>query len=217
VTDALPSPLARALEKRGGVPRSARACIDEQLAQGVPAQRLRDRIERRWFMHYSNLTAREIGPRADDLALELVAPTGCRPDCEDGSLLDDSRSCPDCTTPRTQIAFTGDDRGPRATEDGYRQAAAGIRQEMRTGRRSLNAAEERARAERGDVPDQRDARGRRIPETALCAGCRQDVVPVKRWQEQMYCRSCVDACRACSAIHPVTELDDRLLCDDCRS
>jgi hypothetical protein len=149
VTAAIPRPLMAALQQRGGVPHQVRLEVDRQLRAGVQPQVIRDRLERRWFLRYSNLTGRDLLERADGIALEIVEPPACPAQrCEDGQLLDDSGSCPVCRPNGTTVNFTGSDRGERATPAAYQRAAAGIRSRLREGHRSLQAAEERARASR---------------------------------------------------------------------
>lgn len=101
VLRALPAPLIRACG--GTTPKTAMDLVREQLQNGVPAQRLAGRIERRWFQQWAHRPlsrprtdqAQPYGP--DDVAVWLVAPTGCRADCEDGWRPDDpGLSCPAC-------------------------------------------------------------------------------------------------------------------------
>ncbi|WP_405363334.1 hypothetical protein OG535_38225 [Kitasatospora sp. NBC_00085] len=207
---AIPSPLMAALGKRGGIPQTVRGEIGRQLEGGVSPQRLRDRVERRWFLRYSHLTGEALLSRADEIALELVLPPQCpRGVCEDGWLLDDTGSCPECL-PNATVVDVADDvsDGRQAGPETYRRAAAAVRARMRGGHRSLHAAEERARTERHE-------HGRRIPVTMQCAGCRQNAVPALRWQGRPYCRPCLDSCRGCAVIQPVATLSAEHLCAAC--
>ncbi|MFJ2776915.1 hypothetical protein [Kitasatospora sp. NPDC087315] len=207
---AIPRPLMVALEKRGGIPHTVRGEIGRQIEGGVAPQRLRDRVERRWFLRYSHLTGEALLSRADDIALELVLPPQCpRGACEDGWLLDDSGSCPECLPSATVVDVADNlSHGRQAGPETYRRAAASVRAQLRSGHRSLHAAEERARAER-------DEHGRRVPVTMRCAGCQETVVPALRWQGRPYCRPCLGSCRGCSAIQPVVMLSEEHLCADC--
>jgi hypothetical protein len=217
VTAAIPRPLMAALQQRGGVPHQVRLEVDRQLRAGVQPQVIRDRLERRWFLRYSNLTGRDLLERADGIALEIVEPPACPAQrCEDGQLLDDSGSCPVCRPNGTTVNFTGSDRGERATPAAYQRAAAGIRSRLREGHRSLQAAEERARAEGGHAVVERDERGRRVPVTMLCAGCGEVGVPALRWEGRPYCSPCLGQCRGCSKVHPLRVLDDGRLCPECQ-
>jgi len=216
ISAAIPSPLMRALERRGGIPHTVRGSLTQQLEDGIPPQRLRDRIERRWFLHHAHTSGSDLLVRADEIALQLVAPPECRPGCEDGWMLDDSGSCAACKPNGTRVDITGNESdGPRSSPTTYGRAAASVRNRMRDGRRSLQAAEERAHAEHDHVPVQRDERGRRIPVTAICAGCREEAVPVLRQGEDVYCRPCVGSCLGCSKVHPLTSLEDAGVCAAC--
>jgi hypothetical protein len=83
--------------------------IQQLLGQRTAAE-LRDRIERRWFGRYSNLTGPELETRADKIAWELLVPGSCpAPDCEDGWLRDDSGSCPRCRKASSVVHMTGED------------------------------------------------------------------------------------------------------------
>jgi hypothetical protein len=191
--------------------------VDRQLRAGIRPQAIRDRLERRWFLRYSNLTGRDLLERADDIAMLLVEPASCPAQrCDDGWLIDDSGSCPVCRPNGTTVHFTGSDRGERATPAAYQRAAAGIRSRLREGHRSLQAAEERARAEGGHAVGGRDERGRRVPVTMVCTGCGEQSVPALRWEGRPYCSPCLGQCRGCSKVYPLRVLDGGRLCRECQ-
>ncbi|GAA1073402.1 MULTISPECIES: hypothetical protein [Kitasatospora] len=134
---AVPGPLMRALDQRGGLPHTVRQDIARQLAEGTPATRLRDRMERRWWERYAQLTAPELLQRADDIALDLVAAPTCPLGCEDGWLPDESRVCPWCRPNNTVIDVAPDEEpaGRRLEPEEQARRAAEVRAAMRAGRR----------------------------------------------------------------------------------
>jgi hypothetical protein len=133
VLQAMPGPLIEVLGQRGGVPHNVFRLVEEQL-QYRTAVELRERIERRWFKFFSNLTGPELGQWGDQVAWELLAPGDCpSPNCEDGWLRDDSGSCPQCRKASSVVHMTDEDhRGaPTATP----QYAAMMTEAMRDERR----------------------------------------------------------------------------------
>ncbi|MGW2255153.1 hypothetical protein ACWCXH_33950 [Kitasatospora sp. NPDC001660] len=112
----------------------------------IPARRLIERIERRWWRTWAHL---RLTYGADDIhtpdecAYHLVVPSRCAdPDCEDGWLSDADKNCPRCYAPleddnrrperpvREVLATAGAD-GNRAGPQRTAAAAALIRQELR--------------------------------------------------------------------------------------
>ncbi|MEY9844098.1 hypothetical protein [Streptacidiphilus sp. MAP5-3] len=133
VLQAMPGPLTEVLGKRGGVPHNVFRLVDQQLQYRTAAE-LRDRIERRWFKLFSNLTQPELKARADQIAWDLVAPGDCpAPECEDGWLRDDSGSCPHCRKPSSVFHMTGEDHrdAPSASPRYAAQLAEAMRDERR--------------------------------------------------------------------------------------
>ncbi len=132
VTEGLPGPLLAALVRRGGIPHDVRTLVLDQLGQRS-ADDLRLRAERRWYQRYSNLTGPEIADRADRLAYELLAPSGCEVAlCEDGWLLDDSGSCR-CRPARPVIDTTGGEGTgrPRSSPEFVTEMVAALRTQRR--------------------------------------------------------------------------------------
>ncbi|MEY9877941.1 glutaredoxin [Streptacidiphilus sp. MAP12-33] len=116
VLQAMPGPLTEALRQHGGVPNNVFRLVDQQL-QYRTAVELRERIERRWYKLFSNLTGPELVQRGDQIAWDLLAPNDCSsPACEDGWLRDDSGSCPQCRKTSSVFHMTGEDHrdAPRA-------------------------------------------------------------------------------------------------------
>ncbi|GHH67808.1 hypothetical protein GCM10018781_23650 [Kitasatospora indigofera] len=106
-----------ALVRHGGIPQTVRVLVIDQFAHRGPED-LRLRVERRWFQRYSHPTGPEIAQRADHLAYDLLAPSGCEmAQCEDGWLLDDSGGCHRCRTRRTVVDTTlvEPSAGPRSS------------------------------------------------------------------------------------------------------
>lgn len=133
VTEGLPGALKDALVQRGGIPHRVRELVLDQL-QYRTATELRDRIERRWFLRFSNLTGPEIAQRADTIVYELLAAGDCTSlHCEDGWLRDDSGSCPKCRKNRSQFNMRPEDLAVdrRASPEFAAQVAAALRQERR--------------------------------------------------------------------------------------
>jgi hypothetical protein len=133
VLQAMPSPLTEVLAKRGGVPHNVLRLAEQQL-QYRTAVELRERIERRWFKFFSNLTGPELGQRGDKIAWDLLTPGDCSsPNCEDGWLRDDSGSCPQCRKTSSVFHMTNEDQrdAPTATP----QYAAMMTEAMRDERR----------------------------------------------------------------------------------
>ncbi|MFJ5927625.1 hypothetical protein ACIQF6_34020 [Kitasatospora sp. NPDC092948] len=136
VTEAYPTVLCGILNQHeGGLPREVPEIIWEQLQQGyrTPAQ-LRNRVEQRWFLRYSNLTRSELRKRADEIAIALVVPSQCpNPDCEDGVLLTSARTCGRCLPARSEFHMRAEDvpDGQRSTPAAVAGAAAAIRARMR--------------------------------------------------------------------------------------
>ncbi|MFC8448158.1 hypothetical protein [Kitasatospora sp. NPDC057223] len=132
VTEGLPGPLLAALVRRGGIPHDVRTLVLDQLGRRSAGD-LRLRAERRWFQRYSNLTGPEIADRADRLAYELLAPSGCEVAlCEDGWLLDDSGSCR-CRPSRSVVDTTGSEGTgrPRSSPEFVTEVVAALRAERR--------------------------------------------------------------------------------------
>ncbi|MFJ6140550.1 hypothetical protein [Kitasatospora sp. NPDC092286] len=134
VTEGYPRVLLGILNKLGGLPHVVRPLIHHELASRTPAQ-LRERIERRWYLHYAQLSKPELTDRADIIAEDLVRSSDCpEPRCEDGWLLDHNRSCVRCRPGRTEVHLTGRDEiveGPRSSPETVARAAAEIRARMR--------------------------------------------------------------------------------------
>ncbi|MFD8597499.1 hypothetical protein ACFV1L_21095 [Kitasatospora sp. NPDC059646] len=136
VTEAYPAVLCAVLNRyEGGLPREVPEIIWEQIQQGdrTPAQ-LRNRVEQRWFLRYSNLTRSELRERADEIAIALVAPSKCpNPDCEDGVLLTSARTCGRCLPARSEFHMRAEDvpDGRRSSPAAVAGAAAAIRARMR--------------------------------------------------------------------------------------
>lgn len=133
VVQGMPGPLGEVLGKRGGVPHNVFRLIDQQL-QYRSADELRDRIERRWFGRFSNLTGPELQERADQIAWDLLVPGDCpAADCEDGWLRDDSGSCPQCRKGGSVFHMTGEDHldAPVASPRYAGQVAEGMRDQRR--------------------------------------------------------------------------------------
>ncbi|GAA4882802.1 hypothetical protein [Kitasatospora terrestris] len=137
VTSAIPAPLMRALEPRGGVPHAVRQEIERQLAEGVPASQLRERVERRWYERYAHVNGAELPMRADEIALALVAGSECPLGCEDGWLVADSRVCPWCRPNGTVVDNHPDDLTGGRRLPGPEQVARAeeVRALMRNSRR----------------------------------------------------------------------------------
>ncbi|MFD9127756.1 hypothetical protein [Kitasatospora sp. NPDC059571] len=135
VAAAVPGPLMRALDRRGGMPHGMRQEIARQLADGTSAARLRERIERRWWERYAHLPGPDLLERADDIALDLVAVPTCPLGCEDGWLIEQSRVCPWCRPNGTVIDVHEEDGGRRLDADGQARRAAEVRAAMRANRR----------------------------------------------------------------------------------
>ncbi|MFC6599057.1 hypothetical protein [Kitasatospora paranensis] len=137
VAAAMPGPMMRALDLRGGVPHGVRQEIARQLAEGASAARLRERIERRWWDRFAQLPGPELLERADEIVLALVAEPTCPLGCEDGWLLEQSRVCPWCRPNGTVIDVSPDEEpgGRRLDADGQARRAAEVRALMRASRR----------------------------------------------------------------------------------
>ncbi|MFJ6382628.1 hypothetical protein ACIQI7_21820 [Kitasatospora sp. NPDC092039] len=136
VTKGYPSVLVGILDKHGGLPRTVPPLVHHELNGRTPAQ-LRERIERRWYLHYARLSKPELAARADLIAEDLVRPGDCpEPRCEDGWLLDPyDTSCGTCSRGRTEVHHTGQDEvvdGPRSAPENVARVAAGIRARMRS-------------------------------------------------------------------------------------
>ncbi|MEU9132223.1 hypothetical protein AB0D08_29630 [Kitasatospora sp. NPDC048540] len=151
VTSHYPRPLRIALERRGGIPHTARNTVVRQLGRRTPEQ-LRERIERRWYQRFAHLSAPELLERADDIAVQLVELPDCEVSdrCEDGWLLDEEANCTWCLPSGTVFDLPREDVGDgrRSSAETVARMAGSIRDRMRQGRRSLPAAAERARSER---------------------------------------------------------------------
>ncbi|MFJ4679267.1 hypothetical protein [Kitasatospora sp. NPDC088783] len=139
VTDALPPVLQAALARRGGIPRSVRETVLDQLYHRSAGE-LRERIERRWSARFSHLDAGRIAENADEIALDLVAAPSCpEPRCEDGWLLDEHDSaggCPRCRRRRIESNALPADAPPAAPAR-QRAAAQQIRQQLRLTRSAV--------------------------------------------------------------------------------
>ncbi|GGV45760.1 hypothetical protein GCM10010495_74220 [Kitasatospora herbaricolor] len=133
VTEGLPGPLLAALVRHGGIPHTVRTLVIDQLKHRGPED-LRLRAERRWFQRYSHLTGPEIAERADRLAYDLLAPSGCEvAQCEDGWLLDDSGGCHRCRIRRTVVDTTlaEPSGGPRSSPEYVTDVVAAMRAQRR--------------------------------------------------------------------------------------
>jgi len=133
VAEGFPTPLLTALKGLGGIPHGVRPVILSELERRSPSE-LRERIERRWYLRYSNLTGPEITDRADEIAIALVQPSGCpEPRCEDGWLLDSGSSCGLCRPSRSRFDARPEDlRLDGPTTPGYgSQTAAALRDQIR--------------------------------------------------------------------------------------
>jgi hypothetical protein len=146
VTQAYPAPLLSALARLGGIPSTVKTVVLDQLEHRTPAL-LRERIERRYYLHYAQLTGAELLVRADEIALALVAPGPCpEPRCEDGWLLDDADragGCPHCRHRRMDANMLPADGPPAAATQVHRYAAQ-IRQRLRQDRSATRHVRQRA-------------------------------------------------------------------------
>ncbi|RAG85908.1 hypothetical protein DN069_09020 [Streptacidiphilus pinicola] len=133
VLQAMPGPLTEVLGRRGGVPHTVVRLVEQQLLCRT-ADELRERIERRWFKLFSNLSGPELVRRGDQLAWDLLAPGECpSPACEDGWLRDDSGSCPRCRKASSVIHMTDVDQrdAPPASPQYAAMMAEGMRDQRR--------------------------------------------------------------------------------------
>jgi hypothetical protein len=145
VTEGYPAPLLAVLKQVGGIPHEVRPVILSELGRRSPAA-LRERIERRWYLRFSNLTGPQIAERADEIAVALVEPGDCRePQCEDGWLLDDSGSCPRCRPGRSRFDARPEDLQPdsAATPEYGSRTAMALRDEVRRTRGVLRGGQSR--------------------------------------------------------------------------
>ncbi|GAA3011868.1 hypothetical protein GCM10020229_24110 [Kitasatospora albolonga] len=154
VTEAFPPALQRALAARGGVPVPVHDLVLHQLHQRTPAE-LRERIERRWYLRFSQLTAAQITERTDEIALDLIAPGTCPdPWCEDGWLLDQhdtARGCPRCRHRTVDTTALPADGAP-ASAGTVTAAVASIRHSILLARTTSHARQSRAAAQRHNHP-----------------------------------------------------------------
>ncbi|MFD9685179.1 hypothetical protein ACFWXO_05385 [Kitasatospora sp. NPDC059088] len=181
VTEGYPAPLLHVLSKAGGLPHTVPALVRQELEHRRPAE-LRERIERRWYLRYSNLSRPELEARADEIAVELIQPSDCPdPKCEDGSLLENSSSCPHCRPSRTRFDIHPEhlpDGNARASIETVARVAALIRAQMRQthgvprGERSRHTISK-------DLPEHVPAPYRREAEPPLDDSFR---APAERWR-----------------------------------
>ncbi|WP_331727299.1 hypothetical protein OG871_39985 (plasmid) [Kitasatospora sp. NBC_00374] len=133
VTQAYPAVLQSALNRHGGIPAAVRELVLQELHHRTPGE-LRERIERRFYARFSNLSGTGIAERADDIAYDLAAPPECRdPRCEDGWHLDADHGCPLCRQRRIDIQLVPAVRPP-ATPEHQEEMAHLVRQQIRTAR-----------------------------------------------------------------------------------
>lgn len=132
---ALPPALIRACG--GTTPKAAMDLVRSQLQHGVPAHRLAERIERRWFQRWAHRPlsrprtdqSEPYGP--DEVAVWLVAPGGCPAGCEDGWLADDpGRPCPVCRPAAVHRAIAE----PQPNTEVAREIAATARAALQAGK-----------------------------------------------------------------------------------